>query len=327
MPPTAGDPAPTALSSVASPPAAPPPDAAKHAPTPAVHVALLVVQLAFASGAIAGKLALNREGVDPTALACIRALGGAIVFQLVAFVARARRRGPAVDAPRITRADHLRLALYAVLGVCVNQAFFLHGLKRGTATSTTLLAATIPVFTAAVAVIARQERIRARTAIGITLATAGVVTLTGVRDVSIGNLLVTINSLSYAIYLVGVRPLLQRHGATTVIAWVFTYGALLMLPFGALSIVRDAPHWSTNGALLVAWFIAVPTVVAYLANAWALARARSSLVAGYIYLQPLLVTLTARAWLGEQLTPRLLIAGAAILTGLAVIATRARGAR
>lgn len=296
-----------------------------------MHVALFLVQLAFASGALAGKLALNGEHVDPTALAFVRAAGGAMAFQLarLAFQSLRRHRPDAESAApvaRPTRRDHALLALYAVLGVCVNQFFFLHGLKRASATSTALLAATIPVFTALVATATRQEPITRRTAFGVCLATVGVLTLTGVRDLSIGNLLVTINSLSYAAYLVGVRPLLQRLGALVTIAWVFTYGAFILAPIGLWPLLRDAPVWTPAGAWLVAWFIAVPTIFAYLANAWALGRARASVVAGYIYLQPLLVLVCAGKLLGEALTLRVVAAGAAILAGVTVVATRRREA-
>jgi drug/metabolite transporter (DMT)-like permease len=283
-----------------------------------VHVALLGVQIAFASGAIAGKLVLNGEGVDATGLACLRAMGGAVGFH----VARAWWVRDGAAAAKIPLRDHARLFLYAVLGVAVNQAFFLHGLKRATATSATLLAATIPVFTAGVAVLARQEKITLRTAIGLALASTGVLTLTGVRDVSVGNLLVTLNSLAYSAYLVGVRPLLRKYGALTAIAWVFTYGALMMMPVGLLPLVRDVPHWSTRATELVLFYLAVPTLYAYLANAFALARAKPTVVAGYIYLQPVLVTVAAWMILGEKLTGRLAVAAATILVGLTVIVAR-----
>jgi drug/metabolite transporter (DMT)-like permease len=284
--------------------------------TPAVHVALLLVQLAFAANAIIGKMAVSRAGVDPSALAFCRAAGGALAFQ-VARVLTTRSRSTS-----ITRADHLRFFAYAVLGVLVNQAFFLHGLKRSTATSTGLLAAAIPVFTAAIAAMTGQEKTTARTAFAMGLATIGVLTLTGVQDVSIGNLLVTINSLSYAGYLVGVRPLLQKHGAITTIAWVFTYGALMLAFVGLVPTIHDAPSWSPLAVELVGFCILVPTIFAYLANAWALERARPSIVAAYIYLQPLLVTLSAAIYLGERLTLRLAAAGVAILAGVTIIATR-----
>jgi drug/metabolite transporter (DMT)-like permease len=286
-----------------------------------VHVALLVVQLAFASGAFAGKWALNGEHVDPLALAFVRASGGAIAFQ-VARIALSRTNAH-VAGPRIDRTDHAKLALFAILGVCVNQAFFLLGLKRGTASSAALLAATIPVFTAAMAVIARIERPSVRTFLGVGVASAGVLALTGVRDISVGNLLITINSLAYAAYLVFVRPLLQKHGALVTITWVFTYGALMLAPFGLGALVHDAGTWSPRAWALVVWFVAVPTVLAYLTNAWALERARASIVSAYIYLQPLLVLGLAGKLLGESLSPRVVVAGAAILAGVTIVASRA----
>jgi drug/metabolite transporter (DMT)-like permease len=203
--------------------------------------------------------------------------------------------------------------------------FFLHGLKRSTATSTGLLAAAIPVFTAAIAAMTGQEKTTARTAFAMALATVGVLTLTGIQDVSIGNLLVTVNSLAYAGYLVGVRPMLQKHGAITTIAWVFTYGALMLAFVGLSPAIHDAPTWSPLAVELVGFCILVPTIFAYLANAWALEHAKPSLVAAYIYLQPLLVTLSAALYLGERLTMRLVFAGIAILTGVTIIATRTMG--
>ncbi len=303
--------------------------------TPAVHLALFLVQLAFASNAIVGKRAVSEQHVDPSALAFLRAAGGAVAFHAAALyvthvAGRSKRKGKGEREGDRDRAsttalgtqDHLRFALFAILGVVINQAFFLHGLKRSTATSTALLAAAIPVFTAAIAAAFGVEKLRVRTVLGLALASVGVVTLTGVRDLSIGNLLVTINSLSYAAYLVGVRPLLRKHGTLRTVAWVFTWGALLLAPFGLLAALRDIPTWSTTATWLVLWCLAVPTVFAYLANAYALARASSGLVAAYIYLQPLLVTTSAYFLLHEALTTRVVLAGVAILVGLGVVATR-----
>jgi drug/metabolite transporter (DMT)-like permease len=283
-----------------------------------VHLALLGVQLAFASGAIAGKLVMNGEHVDPNALALIRALGGAVSFH-AARIVLARGKPARV---RIPAADHARFALYAILGVAVNQAFFLHGLKHASATNAALLAATIPVFTAGVAALARQERVTVRIGAGIAVATAGVLVLTGVRHVAIGNLLITINSLAYALYLVGIRKLLDRYGALVTIAWVFTYGVLFLAPFGLLPILREAASWSPRGLGLVAWFVAVPTIFAYLTNAFALSRARPSVVAAYIYLQPLLVMVFAGKLLGEAPSARTVVAGCGILLGVGIVATR-----
>jgi len=276
----------------------------------ALHLTLFAVQLAFASGALAGKFAFA-AGVEPTALAFMRAAAAACAF--VAFERATRTKQPAA-------LPALPMIGLAILGVVVNQAFFLHGLKRGTATSAALLAATIPVFTAAIGMLARVERPRLATWLGLSLATAGVLGLTGVRDISVGNLLVTINSLSYAAYLVLAGRYIREHGALRIIGVVFVWGALILALPGLPQLIAHAPHWSMRAWALIAWFVVVPTIFAYLANAWALGRATPGLVAAYVYLQPLLVMVFARRMLGEKLDARTITAGAAILTGVFVIA-------
>lgn len=283
-----------------------------------VHLALFLVQLAFASGALVGRVAFVREGIDPTALAFVRAAAAALAFVVAERVTRAR------DARALPRLPMFGLGL---LGVVVNQAFFLHGLKRGTATSAALLCATIPVFTAALGIFAGVERPRVRTWVGLALATVGVVTLTGVRDVSLGNLLVTVNSLSYAAYLVLVGRYIREFGALRVIAAVFVWGALVLAVPGIPQLIHHAPSWTPRGWSMVAWFVFVPTIFAYLANAWALGRAPPSIVAAYVYLQPIIVLLLARRMLGERLDLRTMIAGATILAGLAIVAFRKNGNR
>ena len=283
-----------------------------------VHLALLVVQFSFASGAFVGKWALNGEAIDASAIAFTRAAAGALAFQAVRVLTTDRA------APRPSARDHGGFVALAILGVIVNQAFFLHGLQRSTATATILLAATIPVFTAAVAGVVGAERFHPLTIAGVAVASVGVVTMTGVRDVSLGNLLVTVNSFSYACYLVAARRPLQRFGAPTTVAWVFTYGALGLATIGLAPLVRQAPLWTSRGVLLMLWFIAVPTVLAYLLNAWALSRAKASLVAGYVYLQPFMVAVLAWPLLGERVGARVWVAGAAILAGVALIAVRPR---
>lgn len=278
-----------------------------------VHVALLAVQLAFASGALVGRRAFTEEAIDPTALAFVRAAAAALAFVVAE---RGTRHGPVEPMPR------LPMLGLGILGVVVNQAFFLHGLKRGTATSATLLCATIPVFTAALGMLASVERPRIRTWVGLSVASVGVVTLTGVRDVSLGNLLVTINALSYAAYLIAVGKYIRRYGALRVIGAVFVWGALLLAVPGVPQLLAHAPHWTPRGWSLVAWFVVVPTIFAYLTNAWALGRATPSVVAAYVYLQPILVVALAGRLLGERMDLRTLVAGAAILAGLTIVISR-----
>jgi drug/metabolite transporter (DMT)-like permease len=284
-----------------------------------VHVSLWIVQVAFASQAVEGKLAMSSAargggGVDPVALAMTR-MAGAAVF----FLAFTRLRGALA---RTTTRDKLALAGLSVLGITLNQTLFLVGLHQTSSTAASLLSVTIPVFTATIAVMFRVERASPRLVSGLFLAVVGVVVLTGVRAIDRGAAIVTLNSICYSSYIVLARRIIQRLGALTVVTWIFVFGALSFAPLGAPALVANAAHWSERSCVLVAYIVVVPTIVAYSCNAWALGRSTPSLVTIYVSVQPVLAALLAWAQLGQPITARLVAAAAFILAGVAVVVTR-----
>ncbi len=286
----------------------------------ATHAALLLVQFAFASQAVEAKVAMmpraqGGEEIFPEALAMIRMFGGALFFQ--AFV---RVRG--TQGVAIARADHLRLAGLSVIGIALNQTLFLMGLRWTTPFSTSLLGATIPVFAAGLAVIFGKEQLRLRTVVGIAVALAGVLSLIGVGSIDRGAILVALNSLSYAAYVVLSRDIVVRVGALRAVAWIFTYAAILFAPFGLRAMITEVPVLTGRGWMFVVYIVAMPTIVAYLLNAWALGRSSATMVTVYIYLQPLIAAVLAWAQLGHGITKRAWLAAALILIGLRVVASR-----
>jgi drug/metabolite transporter (DMT)-like permease len=253
-------------------------------------------------------------GVSPTALAMTRMVGAAAFFQVLIHLRKER--------PRVGARDHLRLLGLSVFGVVLNQGLYLAGLHLTSAVSTSLLGATIPVFTAALAVLFREERASLRTAAGLALALTGVVALTGVSAPDRGAILVALNSLSYAFYVVLARKTLQRLGTITTVAWIFTWGSLLFAPLGAVRLALDAPAWTPRAVVLVTFIVLVSTILAYAANAWALARSTPTLVTVYIYLQPLVAAVLAYVQLGQSVRPRVFASAAFILVGVGIVAAR-----
>lgn len=253
-------------------------------------------------------------GVDPVALAMARIAGAALFFHAVMRV-RAQLR------PLAWR-DHARIAALAVLGVVLNQTLYLVGLRITTAFAAALLGATIPIFTAALAVAFRVERTSARTAIGLGLALTGVLWLTGIGTVNLGALVIAANCLSYSLYIVFSRSLVKRVGALTFVTWLFTWGACVLAPLGGWPLVHGALAWTPRAWALVGFMVCVPTIVAYFANAWALGRSSPTLVTAYIYLQPLLAAALQWVQLGERVTMRALVASAFILVGVGLVASR-----
>lgn len=284
-----------------------------------VHGGLVAVQLAFAGHAIAGKIVVRE--LPPGALSLARTLlAGLTLFAIH------RLRGGAL---RVPPGDLAKLAGCALLGIAANQVLFFEGLARTTAINASVLVATIPIFTLLVALVLRKEQTSALALLGVGLALAGVVYLLGAEaltvgaDTLLGDALVIGNSLSYGAYLVLVGPLVRKHGSLTVVVWLFAFGALWVTPYGARDLLVHAPHITADTWLLVAFIVLAATVFTYLVNAWALGRAPASIVAIYIYLQPVAAAVLAVIVLDEALTSRVILAAALVFTGIA-LATRAR---
>ena len=292
---------------------------ARATPNLRVHAALVVVQVAFASQAVEGKILMGPssaggEGVSPFAVAMVRMLGAAVFFQ-------AFTRATGTLRPT-TRRDHVGLAVLSILGIVLDQALFLIGLRMTSPVNVALLSVTIPLFTAAIAVALGHERASWRLGIGLATSIAGVVWLTGVGSVDRGVLVVLANCVSYSAYIVLSRATIQRLGTLTVVTWIFTWGALLFAPVGMPDLFAGAASWTPRGWGFLAYIVAMPTIVAYLCNAWALERSTPTLVSIYLYVQPVLAALLAWLQLGITVSERLALAAVVIATGVTLVATR-----
>ena len=177
----------------------------------------------------------------------------------------------------ISRADHLRLAGLSILGIALNQTLFLLGLRWTTPFSVSLLGATIPVFAAALAVLFGKERLSWRTAIGHRARDRRACSRSSViGSLDRGAILVALNSLSYAAYVVLSRDVVLRVGALRSVAWIFTYAAILFAPLGMrpmLAHVAGADAARVGASSL--YILAMPTIVAYLAERVGARRARA----------------------------------------------------
>jgi drug/metabolite transporter (DMT)-like permease len=274
-------------------------------------VALLLVQLFFATLPIAVKVAL-RELSSP-ALALLRVAGAAALFWIIHRLS--------VHERIASWADYGRLALYSVFGVILNQLLYITALTLTTATAAQTLVAAGPALTLAVAIVLRKERATAAKWLGIALAGSGALMLVGVgvhEGSALGNLLALLNVTAYSIYLVISRDILRRYQALTVITWVFVFGVVGMLPWGLGAAVAEVGGMGSATWLALAWIIVVPTVGAYYLNLWALGRAEASLVATFVYLQPILTAAMAIPLLGERPSPLMIPAALLIFLGVGV---------
>lgn len=276
-----------------------------------VHLILLAAQICFASLPVVGRLAMQGR-IPPASIVLARVTGGAVVFALIAW----RRR-----VLRIGRRDLAAMVGCSVIGVAANQELFVQGLARSTATNASVIGATIPIFTALVAIVLGREPVRARRLVGMAIAFTGVAVLAGVDQVStssahlLGSAMILVNSLCYGTYLIVVRPLADRYDPLGLIAWLFIAAVPMVVPLGIVELAA-APPLRASDAAYFAFLIAVPTVAAYGLVQIALRRAQATLVAAYIYVQPVVAAIGATILLDEQLGARTGICGLVVLAGV-----------
>jgi drug/metabolite transporter (DMT)-like permease len=265
------------------------------------------VALFFSLNYLISKLGMRQFA--PLSFAWLRVAGSAIILHFVA-----RTEGAAL-APE----DRRPMLLFSLLAVVINQSMFLGGLSLTTVPVAAILITTIPVFALGVAIVLGRERMTAPKAIGIALGCAGALLVVGGESLHAswrsfaGAAMIVVNCLSYATYLVVSKPIMSRLSARTVVARMFAYGAILLLPVSAWSLAHE--QWSSitpQAWLALGLVIAGPTVAAYLINAWSLRYAESSVVAAYTYLQPVLATALGAIFLHEHIRPMVLVAGAMI---------------
>jgi drug/metabolite transporter (DMT)-like permease len=226
----------------------------------------------------------------------------------------------------IPRRDLLGLALLGVVAIPVNQGFFLYGMSLSTPGHGALLYALTPIFVFLLARWRLGERATPLKVAGIATAFAGVVVvllgrgaigLPGAREGLLGDLLILLAVVAWAVFAVGGKVYAERYGVRTMTGVAITIGSLLYLPLGLwLSDLSAFSRLSPAGWGSVAYLILLTSIVAYLIYYWAMKQADASRVAVYSNLQPVFTAVLAWAIYGEPITPTFLVGGAMVLAGV-----------
>jgi drug/metabolite transporter (DMT)-like permease len=233
---------------------------------------------------------------------------------------------------RVSRRDLLAMAVLGFIAIPLNQGLFLFGLSLTTPGHAALLYAMTPIFVFVLALLRREERSSPWKTIGIALAFAGAAVvlvargqLSGQGDsrALVGDLLVLLAVISWAVYAVWGKPYAERYGVVTTTGITIVTGSLLYLPVGLLlSNTASFRALSTVGWGSVAYLVVLTSVVSYLLYYWALAREDASRVAIWSNTQPVLTALLAWAVYGDPLTPSFVAGGVLVIVGVVMTQQR-----
>jgi drug/metabolite transporter (DMT)-like permease len=262
------------------------------------HAALALATMIFGVNYWLSK-GLMPDYLLPRQLVLLRIAGAGIMFWLLAILQ---------ENEQVKRSDLLRIAVAALFGTTVNQLLFFIGLNLSTPVDVAIIHVSNPVFVLVFAAVLIKERISAFKIAGILLGAGGAVVLITYRgNISFGshtfagNLLALLNTMAYAIYLVIIKPVMNKYSSITIMKWVFLSGTLFTLPVTITSAVNISfAEFAAFNWFSLFYVIIGTTFGAYLLTIFALRHVEAGVVSYYIYLQPVIATVIS-FWLGVQL--------------------------
>lgn len=281
------------------------------------HAAVLLGNFFFGAGVVAVKH-VTPALMAPLALNVIRVSTALVLFWCLFLL----KPGKAAIQQK-----HIPLfVLCALAGVAINQILFVKGTSLTSPVHAALLALTTPVAITVIAAWLLKEKITALKIVGLILGISGAALLimlksaTDVASNTLGDIMIVLNAISYAFYLVLVKPLMDAYKPLHVIRWVFLFGALIIIPVGWNDFTQVNwtgflwHHW-----LALAFVVLGATFFAYMFMVYGIATLGSSVTGTYIYTQPIFATITAMVLFEEQLSWIKLLAAALIFGGVYVV--------
>lgn len=276
---------------------------------------LIAAMVLFWSGNyIVGKIALRE--FPPLLLVGLR-LAFAGLFMLPVYW----WEGRTVEG-RWTRQDLPALLAVGVLGLALNQVFFVAGLSRTSVAHSALLVGMSPVVVLLLASLCGMERLTLRKAAGMLIALAGVAILKAFEEAGhgptwTGDILILCNVLAFAGFTVFGKQITKRHTTITVNTFGYVGGALAMLP----AMAWEGRNFSftavsAGGWISMLYMALFPSVIAYLIYYYVLGRIPASRASAFTYLQPVIAMLLGVVILGEHLTSAIVAGGIVIFAGV-----------
>ncbi|KQX89082.1 hypothetical protein ASD34_07745 [Variovorax sp. Root473] len=231
------------------------------------------------------------------------------------------RRG---GVPRLTARQLAVMAGCAFLMVYGNQILFAQGLLRSTATNGALIMALSPLVSALMAALVFGERFTPRRMVGVALGFAGVAAVVlshpgaGLSSAGIGDLMLALSVVSFAIGGVGVQRLARQIDPLSISWVIYLIGTLMLVVHTVLGPSRLGTAQLFPGAwpwALVLFSGIAATAAGNLIWNRAISVIGVARTAVFLYWVPVFGVLFAALLLGEVLTWWHLFGFAAVMTG------------
>ncbi len=250
-------------------------------------------------------------------LVFLRVLGATIIFWTISLFFKTKP---------IEKKDRLTILKCGLFGMSINIAAFIAGLDYSTPVNSSILIIISPIFVVILSFFIFKNKINFIKILGIILGFVGAMILILTadsnssigRNIPLGNFLFIVNSISYAYYLIIVKPMAEKYDLITLFKWLFLIGLIFNFPLGINQFLdvdwASLPIWE---AVLPMVFVVVGTTcMTYFLNGYALSKITSTEVAVFMYLQPIIGILFAIFTKSDTITLIMFVASVLIFTGV-----------
>ena len=273
--------------------------------------ALVGAALIWSTSFVTTKIALI--DVPPFTLGALRFVVAALVLALVGLVSR--------RLEHVARRDMARLAVGGLLGITSYFALQNVGVQLTSASDASLLVASYPAITMLVESMLEHTRIAPLRFAGVAVAMVGVYLVVkqtgGVAgsEHMLGDLLLTLTGLVWALYNFVTRDVVKRYRMLTVIFWQTMVGAIAFVPL-ALSENAAWRHLSVGSALSVVYMGVFCSFLAFFLYARGLRDVDPGSAVSLMNLVPVFGLILAVGGLGESINVLQVVGGLVVIAGV-----------
>tara|TARA_B100001029_G_C15063377_1_gene460721 strand:- start:4828 stop:5721 length:894 start_codon:yes stop_codon:yes gene_type:complete len=250
-------------------------------------------------------------------LVLLRVFGATIIFWTISLFFKSKP---------IEKKDRVTILKCGLFGMSINIAAFIAGLDYSTPVNSSILIIISPIFVVILSFFIFKNKINFIKILGIILGFIGAMILILTadsnssigRNIPLGNFLFIVNSISYAYYLIIVKPMAEKYDLITLFKWLFLIGLIFNFPLGINQFLDvDWVRLPFREAILPMVFVVVGTTcMTYFLNGYALSKITSTEVAVFMYLQPIIGILFAIFTKSDTITLIMFISSILIFTGV-----------
>jgi drug/metabolite transporter (DMT)-like permease len=277
------------------------------------HLSLIVVIIFWGSSFASIKILLPQ--IPANTIAFLRFFLASIVLGIFLVITK---------QPRLQRKHLPSILLTGLSGIAIFNVLQNQGLRYAGATDSAILIAMSPVFIALLSWLILKERISKLQIIGIFIAFAGSVLVATDGSLSdlgfhrmrlLGDLLVLLSSIIWAVFSISLKKLLKHYPPTTIITYSTFVGTVFLIPFSLLEYPVDLTAVTATGWLNIIYLGLLASALGNLIWNAALNTVSAVTAGAYLYLSPVVAAIVALIFLNEIPSIYTIIGGLIILMG------------